>query len=116
MTEVVNETDDLGKVELPTWAKVLADVPCMLQTGQSQQAPDGSSGLIYDESDNLFTLDALRMEAGIDVRVGDVIFQSAGTEAGSWFTARGNPQVRLRLNYQETLCSRTPIPPAGISA
>ena len=111
-TEVINSTDDPGRVEKPAGAKVLSSVPCMWQTGQSQQG--SGEGYLVDEDDNLFTLDRLRTEANIDIRVGDAIYQSAGPDAGSWFIARGNPQVRLILNYQQVLCSRTPKPPAWV--
>lgn len=113
-TEVINASDDPGKPEKSTGSLVLTDVPGMLQTGQSQQAPDGASGMLLDESDNLFTLDKLYMEAGIDVRIGDALFFTVGTEPNTWFTARGNPQVRQRLNYQIVLCSRSLKAPAWV--
>lgn len=99
-----------GKPGDGTWSRVLRDLPCKLDLGQSSQAPAG--GFVFSEGDNMFTLDELHTEAGVDLRVGDAV-----RRGGDWWIVRGDPQAFARLGNKQTLnVSRTPGRPAGIPA
>lgn len=112
-TEVIDGAS--GKVGSSTWAVVsaLTGTPCYFQTGQSVK---GIDGFFLDESDNMFTFDAVHMEIGLDIRRGDILKQTTGDDAGKFWIAKGDPQERSALaNRQIVIAKKLPTPPEGVS-
>jgi len=104
--------DGTGKPGAQVWSLIASDVPCYFQTGKSQHA---LVGFVRGESDNIFVLDPIHMEYTMDVRSGDVIKQTTGPEAGDYWIASGNPQIRSRrANKLMVECSKSEIAPPGV--
>jgi hypothetical protein len=103
-----------SKMTGKTYSQVESDIPMYFETGQSQK---GIVQIIQGESDNLFTFDTLHMEDGVDVRAGDWILQVTGPNAGEWWQARGDVQVREFLaNKQKVLAARMAAPADLVTA
>jgi hypothetical protein len=104
--EEVRETAGIlkGKILATTGEAVLTNEPCLFQVGQSNQSP--AESFIYDEGDNLFTLDPIYTEIGTDIKVGDIVQQTTGPDAGDYWLIRGNAQGREQTGHQKVLATR----------
>lgn len=108
-----NEALDAQGRPTYTWAAASTGVLCRFQTGESVKAPEG---FVYDEQDNLFTLDLIHMPSSTSVRTGDVLKQTTGPDSGNFWEVRGDPQKRTQFADKLTVrASREPVAPDGVS-
>ena len=91
---------------------VAADVPCYIQMADSVKGP---VDFVVDEQDNLFTYDQVHFPDGVPVRSGDVLEVTAGSQAGEFYTARGDAKRRnLHANKLMVRCNRALARPAWV--